>query len=582
MDRSSISHREIVKKGRHKGKPATKKSERAQVPAGVTTQQQGTGGSPGKIHEQPVAEAPVFLVMEEAFRAPEELKAGTFSSGGDRTYFENRTNPAVLAIGAAHPESAGIEKILGRILTEDGLNRFYADSMPGFHCISSVKCIPGSSDIFMSMDLRNGKGELAASRLNVLRRHDDGALELQLGMIEVESPYRGSGLVPRLIQKDISLLRGLSDHRDSRLTLRAAGYVPGSSTRQFGTYVWARYGIFEFSKPSSLEECREKYSSWVDRMAAGRSLDPDTVQKLKALSHSWSHPSHIAGAALQGFKFPVSLEGEPPTMCDAGKAFLMSEDAPAWYGQCRVNQPLSEEAKEGLAVIEEKDSSAEQGRLQRKVDWTHTLGVTADVEAKMAVIDEIGRDGGKEFLPILEFLTHNPALREKARCEMERIEGKHLLTDLSHIFLDRERNERERHSALADFDRLGGRVDRHDAELLLSENDADIRALMFQLFYRNQNVDRHLAIKVAEETLAKTSIPPKGGFRPRSRVLDAIRALMKIKGKEAIPELMELRRAQSDTVVQRTIDDCLASLESGKSTGLAAMPVGEYPPETWA
>lgn len=270
------------------------------------------------------------------------------------------------------------------------LGALWEACQPGSHAAVSVTADPKHGAVMASIHLRDGTARPIASIMRVYRSHPDGSLELNLASIEVEREHREQGLVPRSVLAQLADLRERSDHPDSRITLRASGFTPGVAKRTYGNYVWASYGLWEFSKPECLPEQQAAYARWVDGQPG---LSPDLRSQLKDLSRSWQHPHDIATTSLPGLTFPVSLDGGPPRACEAGKAYLLSEEAPAWYGVCYVNRPPTRQALAGLAGLEAKLARVDRAAEQQDRRWEAGLPAT---------LPEIARQGGSHWLPRLE------------------------------------------------------------------------------------------------------------------------------------------------------------------------------------
>ena len=253
--------------------------------------------------------------------------------------------PAFLTQGAPHPQSAEIDKILGVPLTTEGVGNFFAAALPGSVAAPMLKCYPEKNQVFMSVELRSAEGQKAANFMTVLTRKPDGSLELMRGMEDVEPEFRGRGITDRIGLSEISLVKGLSDHPESCVNLRAAGFTPGREERQFGTYVWARTGLFECD-PKEWQGLKSGFETWLGQQP----LSPEQRTAALEASQEWTCPYDIATAKLPGLSLPVTLEGKT-SQVGLGKAYLLSETAPAWHGTCRVNQPASPQTQAGLTKL---------------------------------------------------------------------------------------------------------------------------------------------------------------------------------------------------------------------------------------
>ncbi|MEW6281493.1 MAG: hypothetical protein AB1758_22985, partial [Candidatus Eremiobacterota bacterium] len=429
----------------------------------------------------------------------------------------------------------------------EALGLSWTRAMPGSHAAVSVTRDPRSGATLVGVQLRTGQGEKIASAMQVFRNHPDGSLEMHLGNIAVEPPFRESGLAPRAILNQLDLLRRMSDHPESRFTLRAAGYTPGLEVRSYGTYVWAHYGLWEFSKPECLPEQKAAYSAWLARQPG---LSPELRSQLEGLSRSWTHPHDIAAADMPGITFPVTLpapSGSEPQECRVGKAYLLSEEAPAWYGVCYVNRPPTPQAVLGLEILKSKLEKADRAERERDRSWEARLS-----GGDRSVVQEISRSGGVQWISRLEAL---------GEAEAARVLRGELLAERMRALILSSPDERERCEALDFYHRRRGPLEPTLTDPLLA---GDSPRLISQLHHYAHDGDPGLEERCAGVLLERFPVREDSMFWTRARRIDAARSLAKLGRAE---ELRRLTESEPDPVVRQAAGDLLAALQGAEPRG---------------
>ena len=254
--------------------------------------------------------------------------------------------PRSLGEGQACLDTLAIESILGVPFTPEGVSRTFQGCLSGCHAVTRLKANRDTGQVVMTVSLLSPTGEPAARFMTSLIRHHDGSLELHRGLIRVEPEFRGQHITDRVTHCDIVLLRGLSSHSASKMSLRAASFDSAAAETQFGSYVWARNGLFQCSS-QEMDRLRGGFCNWLE---CRTELTSEERFQARHLAQQWATPYQVARSTLPGRTFAVQLEALH-SQCELGKAYLLSEKCPDWFGTCMVNQPASREACQGLARV---------------------------------------------------------------------------------------------------------------------------------------------------------------------------------------------------------------------------------------
>ncbi|HET6343933.1 MAG TPA: hypothetical protein VFH51_03325, partial [Myxococcota bacterium] len=194
------------------------------------------------------------------------------------------------------------------------------------------------------------------------RRDPSGAIELHTYSAHVDPDFRGFGLTAQAEERLTALLRALSSHPDTRVTL-AAGFQddPNSGEPQasVGTYLHATRGYlyadsigvtseyFTFDDGTSFGNDKQRLSdafdAWCDTEPTlrkdGRPATPEERQSLRGLLSACRQPFELAAFDQAGFTAEVDIPGLGSAPAPLGKAYLLSSRAPVWFGVRFVNPP---------------------------------------------------------------------------------------------------------------------------------------------------------------------------------------------------------------------------------------------------
>lgn len=421
--------------------------------------------------------------------------------------------PRSLAEGQPCPDSAAVGTILGSPFTPEGVSRYFQGCLAGSHVATTLKANRETEQVILNLSLLSPSGEPAANFMISLIRRRDGSLELHRGTERVEPAFRGHHITDKVTRADIALLRGLSSHPESMMSIRAANFDPAAVEAQFGSYVWARTGLFECAE-AEMVRLRAGFLDWLQSRPGLTS-----AQRLAAgqLARQWSTPYQVARSVLPGHTFAVDLEARH-SQCELGKAFLLSDKCPAWFGTCKVNQPAWAEARQGL---------------ERVVQHGQPLSQPAPpVE------------------PVVEKLWRQ--------------------------FLQPDRPARQRTRDCVDASRLGRRVPAAARVSALNDECDEVRQAMATAQFSLLPQDVAGALETAWSLLEKS---PGAGHRPlyweRMARADCLRVLLDYAAGPATSQRLE-RLNPADRWVRQAVEDALATVRSGQPQGFLSDTCGDY------
>ena len=421
--------------------------------------------------------------------------------------------PRSLAAGQACSDTPAIVSILGIPFTPEGISRYFQGCLSGCHAATTLKANRETGQVVLTVSLLSPAGDPAAGFMTSLIRKKDGSLELHRGVIRVEPDFRGHHITDKITHCDIALVRGLSTHPESMMSLRAASYDPAAAEIQFGSYVWARNGLFECSS-EEMDRLRGGFFHWLD---CRTELNFEQRSAARQLAQRWTTPYQVARSVLPGQTFAVDLEGRH-SRCQLGKAFLLSDRCPAWFGTCKVNQPASPEACQGLARV----------------------------------------------------LGHGQPLSQPAPPVgpvVKKLWGQFQQPDLP---------AQQRSRACADASRLGRRVPEAILQTALHDERDEVRQAIAQAKFNLLPADPDGAMETAwsllENPPGASQLPP---YCQRMARAESLKVLL-----DYAPDLATAQRLERlrpvDRWVRQTVEDALASLHSGQPQGFFLDTCGDY------
>lgn len=337
--------------------------------------------------------------------------------------------------------AGALERIAGAPITQEALSELYRSCLPDTRVrVSAFAPEPAGTFEYTVTWIDNTSEPIATVRRK-LKRHDDGSLELYSHGCWVDHAHRGRGLSARVMQEEVALLRTLSDHPSTRLSLWAGGAAnprKRSEQESVGIYTWAAYG-FDFAcrhglktklgantdRPrvegdqderrqlSDLELMRAQLAAYVDRLDAEGVLGPrapapgprarGVVEQLRAAAASLEHPHTFAALSVEGVRLEA---GQSTRRCSAelGKAFLLSREAPRWEGVFFVHDREAPGAKLAAAHLSRAVGEANRSRKAREAASIAELR-SKDPEVRARAIERIGIELGPEWIGRLTALA---------------------------------------------------------------------------------------------------------------------------------------------------------------------------------
>jgi hypothetical protein len=258
-----------------------------------------------------------------------------------------------------------------------GLETLYEAAAPGLKVTVEGERYGDTADL--SLEWRTPQGALASSGNRLITRSKDGALALHTFGSFTNPDFRGNGHAARHIRADLEMLRALSPHQDTRITLRAgdADNPDTGEVERVGCYAWGPLG-FDFAdrkhdpdpigyspriwgadeeRPETdLALLQEGFDAFLQNASrkTPELRDPGLQAALRDTAQAWKHPWEIAMLDV-GLKLPVEVGGRS-SECNLGKAYLLSLDAPAWYGCMYANRPDTPETRVAKQLLEKSIS----------------------------------------------------------------------------------------------------------------------------------------------------------------------------------------------------------------------------------
>lgn len=371
----------------------------------------------------------------------------------------------------------GVERIMGHPVTREGLARLYGSVLPDTHVfLSGVKADPYRNTLEFTVEWRDNQGQPVAKLNRRLARHEEGDLELYSHGCWVEPSHRSRAVSAAVMQREIELLKNLSPHARSRLTLWAGGVTDPKNPKSFervGHYVWAtmgfdcaethgrrsrmpRGGANKLRNPDEqksqydlpdFEFVQEMVRLWVDRAVERGDLpdDEDVLGNLVAAFGACPDMFSVATLDVPGLEVDVMMGGRKST-CPVGKAFLLSDESPRWEGVFLVRDPKFAEI--GSAYCGPRVTRANEAFETRKAALVAVLDGD-DQDARLDALSQLALAGDRDLVPVLEQLRDaEPALAEAAQAAIDGITGVALTNGLFAQTLDPNRSVKDRLRAL--------------------------------------------------------------------------------------------------------------------------------------
>ena len=388
------------------------------------------------------------------------------------------------ALGVGRPFSARISgmfrELTGLEVTKEGLTKLYEECMPGTRALVSASA-KYRGEIDYSVSWIDTDGKTVARIKRRVGRDDSGAIELYSHGCFTNESHRKRALSAKVMAQETKMLRTLSDHADTRLSLWAGGMKDPTNPDDFqpiGVYVWANMGFdsaqthgFHSRLPQGgrhrarcehdegrlrdlpdLGLMRKVFGLWVDQAVADGTLpdDPAIAEKLKDAADAWAATWDVSTFKVDGLTANLHVCGQP-CECDIGKAFMLSGLAPRWEGVFFVNREDHPGREIADAYCRPRIEKADAGFTEVLEKALADLA-SDDAETRSAAIDTLGKSGASEVADRLRaFAKAQPDHADEAKQALDRIEGRHLAKG----FAAQARNDRlpegERANAVSNY-----------------------------------------------------------------------------------------------------------------------------------
>ncbi len=354
-------------------------------------------------------------------------------------------------------KAEALKRVTGHNITRSGLENLYGSVLPDTHAfVSNLRVDRHSGGVDFSVKWLNNEGQQVAKLNRRLARHDDGDVELYSHGCWVEPSHRSRAISAAIMQKEIDLLKNLSPHPRTRLSLWAGGMRDPKNPENFqplGAYVWATMGFDcaqthgprsrlpkggankkrcdlearEHWEVPDFDFAKLMFNAWVDHGVEQGSLpdDPEVVQGLRDAAGQCHNMWALATLDVPGMKVDVEVGGRKSS-CHIGKAFLLSEQAPRWEGVFLANGKPDNFHALAQDYCAPRIDKAQTSFQQAQRALAETLDGD-DIEAKKAALQTIAKTGDSTWTDTLKGLAEaEPTLKVEAQRALRHILGERL------------------------------------------------------------------------------------------------------------------------------------------------------------
>lgn len=359
------------------------------------------------------------------------------------------------AFGVKNAEA--MQRITGHNITRAGLENLYGSVLPDTHAfVSNLKLDRYTGALDFSVKWLDNEGQLVAKLNRRLARHEDGDVELYSHGCWVEPSHRSRAVSAAVMQKEIDLLKNLSAHPRTRMSLWAGGMRDPNNPENFqpiGAYVWATMG-FDCAQQhgprsklprggANKKRCELEvkahwevpdfdfaklmFGQWLARAEQEGLLpkDPELLAGLKEAVDKCHNMWSLATLQVPGLEVEVDVGGRK-TSCHVGKAFLLSDEAPRWEGVFLANggqenfHALAQEYCEPRIEKAQANFHQTQQALAQVLDGD-------DLAAKLQALATVAKSGDISWKDTLQALADSqPELAEAAQSALKHIQGDRL------------------------------------------------------------------------------------------------------------------------------------------------------------
>ncbi len=258
--------------------------------------------------------------------------------------------------------------ICGHPLTAGGFEEAFAPLLPSATWVVS-QAEPDGPGVAFLLSAMDRRGQVVFEVGVNMCFWTTGAVEGFTYSADVSPDHRGLGITARGEQLQANILRALSQHPDSRLTLRA-GYMTDANTGAMqpsnGALVHASRGYlfadsmdavspFSEGPETELQEPNEpvndcsllirRFHQWVGEDASicidGKPADEAQRAALMLAAQTCSQPYDFLRLGGESATALAATPGQQPTPLKLGKAFFLADRMPVWCGVRYVNPPAS-------------------------------------------------------------------------------------------------------------------------------------------------------------------------------------------------------------------------------------------------
>lgn len=487
-------------------------------------------------------------------------------------------------------EAKRIQDVLNIPITLEGLTNFYSDCFPGAKVSIPVALKFRDNAFEYTVSAMDNSGKEVGTISRYFMFHKDGSLELKHFNGWINPEYRGKGISARVMLKEMGLLKQISKHPDTRMTLYAAYGInvtdwDREKPQKLGTYTWANFG-FDFADKyecgeknkketlPQIERMKLKFSEWVEEAVKQKKIPQELSNSLIDASKEWRYPWDISNFRVPGLKINSSIGGKN-VPCDIGKTFLTSDFAPEWPGIWLVNKSDFPGKEIGLSycgkTIDKSDSVLKAEKNKIVIDL-----FSQDKNTALSAIKTISEQGGKKWLNSLKIIYSgnniDSDIKNAALSAIKKIKGDDLEKDLLTIINNQAIHPATRVRALERLRIVTGKPLLNLFENFLRDKDVGLKGIaLLKLNRLEENYNPELLIKTSERLLPEALLEKEREDHMKSLLLNVIVDILGfLGGPKYAKTIYEAAKKSDDEYFIKRVREILENMKDEEAGKLAA------------
>lgn len=245
----------------------------------------------------------------------------------------------------------------------------------------------------------------------VFLRSREGALEIHHTHDEVDLAYRSRNLIVDGVRRELSLLEAVNSGPTARVTIDAVGV---------GKYLCALHG-FEFADEtdegpsqrsprhrdpqSDRQRLIEAGAGFIERVSARHGLAPEVMGEALRQMAAAETPWDLAKVELAGTPYTVP-DGEDELASGLGRAYLLSEEAPAWRAALYL-LPKNPAAKTVGEAFRARQTSRNETRYAAALEEARQALNSRERSARIRALEQLAAWGPSWVMPEVRALVED-------------------------------------------------------------------------------------------------------------------------------------------------------------------------------